>query len=133
MPGSGDGGTFEGRSSTLKQTDGLFVEGRGDSPVDPEQLGVELLRQLGLEEDRGLPAQGRHFAEAPHAFGSEMLRECLRVEIRRDLTRALLRCERDVTVYSRPRSQVSMRAAGSEMKSEITSEITIYGKKYSQQ
>jgi hypothetical protein len=64
MLGSGDGGTFEGRSSTLEQTDGLFIEGRGDNPVDPEQLGVELLRQLGLKEDRGLSAQGRHFAEA---------------------------------------------------------------------
>jgi len=39
------------------------MEGRADSSVDPEGVGVELLRQLGLKEDGGLSEQGRHRAE----------------------------------------------------------------------
>jgi len=58
------GGSFKGRSSTLEQTESLFAEGRADDTIGPEELGVELFRQLGLKEDGGLSAQGRHFAKA---------------------------------------------------------------------
>jgi hypothetical protein len=56
-------GTVKGRSSALEQTERFFMEGRGGDAVNPEGLGVELFRQLGLSEDGGLSAQRRHFAE----------------------------------------------------------------------
>jgi len=69
--GGGDGGTPKGRSSTLGQAERVFMEGRADNSVDPEGLGVGLLRRLGLKEDRGLSAQGRHFAEAGKSVGGD--------------------------------------------------------------
>ena len=53
----------EGRSSTLKKTKGVFVEGRVDDIVDPEELGVELFCELGLKEVGGLTLERRHLAE----------------------------------------------------------------------
>ena len=41
MVGGGGRGTFNGSSGTLEQPESVFAEGRGDSPVDPEVLGVE--------------------------------------------------------------------------------------------
>ena len=64
IAGGHSGGTFKERSSTLEQTGSLFVKDRADSTVGQEELGVELLSQLGLKEEGGLSAQGRHFAEA---------------------------------------------------------------------
>lgn len=61
MVGGEGRGTSKGGSGTLEQTEGVFVEGRVDGSVDPEGLGVELLRQLGLEEDGGLSAHRRHW------------------------------------------------------------------------
>ena len=43
----------EVRNSTLKQTKGTLTEGRVGGAVDPEELGVEFLRQLGLKEAPG--------------------------------------------------------------------------------
>ena len=71
MGGGRDRRTFEGRSSTLGQAEDVFMEGRADNSVDPKRLGVGLLRQLGLKEDRGLSAQGRHFAEAGKSVGGD--------------------------------------------------------------
>jgi len=67
--GGEDWGVFEGGSGTLERTGVLVVEGGGDNSVDPRGLGVELLRQLGMEEDGGLPAQGRHLAEEEKSWG----------------------------------------------------------------
>ena len=57
----------------------------------------------------------RHGLRASYGtFGvlaSEMLRERLGIKVRRNLTRALFCCERDVTVYPRTRFEVSVRAA----------------------
>ena len=64
IAGGDSGGTFEGHSSTLEQTGNLFMEDRADSTVGQEEFGVGFLSQLGLEEEGGLSAQGRHFAEA---------------------------------------------------------------------
>ena len=62
--GGGSRGTLKGRSGILEQGGGDFMEGRADDSVEPGGPGVELLRQLGLKEDGGLSAQGRHFTEA---------------------------------------------------------------------
>ena len=59
----GSGEMVEGRSSTLKQTKGVFVEGGVNDIVDPEELGVELFRELGLREGCGLTLERRHLAE----------------------------------------------------------------------
>ena len=70
--GGGNRGTFnKGHGSTLGQAESVFMEGRVNSSVDPEGLGVGLLRQLGLSEDRGLSIQGRHFAEAGKSVGED--------------------------------------------------------------
>ena len=53
-------GTVKRRSNTPEKTESLFMEGRADNSVDPEGLGVGILRQIGLKEDSGLSAQGRH-------------------------------------------------------------------------
>ena len=56
-------GRTKGRSNALKQTKSVIAEGRADSTIDTEELGVEFLRQLGLEEDGGLGLERRHIAE----------------------------------------------------------------------
>ena len=53
---------------------------------------------------------------------SEMLRERLGVDVRRDLASAFFRCEGYVAMNSRARFNVTMRAVDREMKSEIASE-----------
>ena len=60
---------FERARGTLERVGGLIVEGGGDHSVDPRGPGVEFLRELGLEEDGGLPAQGRHLAEEEKSWG----------------------------------------------------------------
>ena len=69
--GGGDRGTFKGHGSTLGQAESAFMEGRADSSVEPEGLGVGLLRRLGRKEDRGVSVQGRHFAEAGKSVGGD--------------------------------------------------------------
>ena len=70
----GSGGMVEGRSSTLKNTKGVFVEGRVDDIVDPEELGVELFRELGLREGGGLTLERGHLAEGGKGDGEKRMR-----------------------------------------------------------
>ena len=64
----GGRGIFNGGNGTLERLESVVAEGGDDGSVDPEVLGVELLRQLGLEEDSGLSAQRRHFEEGEKAY-----------------------------------------------------------------
>ena len=69
------------------------------------------------------------------AVGSDVLRERLGVEVRRDLAPTLFRREGDMALYPGARFEVSVRAADREMKSEIALETrrNVSGKEHSQQ
>lgn len=67
-------GTVKGGSSTLKQTKSLFMEERIDGTVDPEELGVELFRRLGLGGDGRLSAQRRHLWREGKVYEEKRMR-----------------------------------------------------------
>lgn len=47
------------------------MEGRDYGAVDAEEIGVELIRQPGLEEDGRLAGEGRHLGEGGKSVGRE--------------------------------------------------------------
>jgi hypothetical protein len=59
------------RRNILKQTGCFLAE---DGIVNPEGLGEELLRQLGLEEDDGLSAQPRHIGMKEKGYEEKRMR-----------------------------------------------------------
>ena len=64
MVGGQGGGTFQGHSDALKETEGLFVEGRACNSVDPERIGVGLSRPPERKDGSELSTRWRHWVRA---------------------------------------------------------------------